>query len=413
MAKAHRPLLTRPVLIVLTLLLVGGALAVAFWPRPLLVDLGTVTRGPMVVTIDEDARTRVRESYLVSTPIAGRLLRVEVEPGDPVVEGESIVARMRPTNPAALDIRTREQANAAVAAAEAALRVAEADLQKAEADAELAQLDLVRTERLHASGTVAQAALVGAKSLARTAGATLETARAAIAMREAEVENARAQLIGFDDPRLASAIGATADPAIPLRAPTTGRILRVLQQSETVLPAGAPVMEIGDIEGDLEIVVDLLSTDAVQVRAGQRVIIANWGGEGTLSGTVQRVDPFGFTKVSALGVEEQRVNAVIAFDDGSNGHAALGHGFRVEARIVVWEETDTLRVPASALFREGDGWAAFVAEDGVARQRAVTPGRSDGLVTQVTAGLADGDRVVLYPPAGLEDGQRIAPRVLE
>jgi HlyD family secretion protein len=406
--RASRPLLT-----VLAALLLGAALVAAFWPRPLLVDLGEVGTGPLIVTIDEDARTRVRDAYVVSTPIAGRLLRVEVEPGTPVVAGETVVARMLPTNPAALDVRTREQAKAAVAAAEAALQVAEADLEKARIDADLAETDLTRTRRLFETGTVAQAALDRAVSAERAANATLDTAHAAIAMREAEVQNARAQLIGFEDQGLASAIGLGADPAIPVTAPASGRVLRVVQQSETTLPAGAAILEIGDTEGDLEVVVDLLSTDAVQVRPGARVIITNWGGPQDLSGHVDRIDPFGFTKVSALGVEEQRVTAVIAFDGPREARAGLGHGFRVEARIVVYESGSATRVPAAALFRESGGWAAFRMVDGRAEKRRVEIGRSDGVWTEVQDGLSSGDTVVLYPPAGLADGQRIAVRSIE
>lgn len=391
-------------------LLVAGALVWAFWPRPVLVDIAAVTTGPMIVTIDEDARTQVHEPYVVSTPVTGRLLRVAVEPGDAVERGVTVVAHMLPTNPEALDIRTREQANAAVAAAQAALRVAEADLNKARADDDLAQSDLERTRRLARSGTVSQAALDRAESEARATQAALDTARAAIAMRKAQVENAQAQLIGFDDQGFATALQLTKERATPLFAPATGRILQVMQRSETTLPVGTPIMEIGDIEHDLEVAVELLSTDAVQVSPGDRVIVDRWGGPEPLAGEVIRIDPWGYTKTSALGVEEQRVGARIRLTDPPEARAGLGHGFRVEVRIVVWEDESATVVPAGALFRRGGGQAVFTVRDGRARLVPVEIANTNGIEAAVAAGLAPGAQVILFPPPGLADGARIAPR---
>jgi HlyD family secretion protein len=407
-AKARKR--SRAILTGIAALLVGAALAAAFWPQPMLVDMDEVTRGAMRLTIDEEGRTRVRDAYVISTPVAGQLQRVEVEPGDVVIRGETIVAHMRPTNPAALDVRTREQALAAVTAAEAALRVARADLNAAIANRDLAETELDRAIQLVDRGVASDAALDRARQSSRVAQANVDTAEAAIAMREAEIVNAQAQLIGFDDRRLAQAIGTTNSDDIPLRAPADGRILQVIQQSETALPAGAPIVEIGNIENDLEIVVDLLSTDAVRVAPGNPVIITDWGGAADLSGEVMRVDPFGVTRFSALGVEEQRVTAVVAFTSPPGDYAGLGHGFRVEARIVVWEADDTLIVPASALFRSGDAWAVFAVEDGTARLRTVSIGPNNGVEAQVTDGLSEGDRVILYPSSGLSDGMAVAQR---
>ncbi len=401
---------SRRALTLVLLTMVAGALAFAFWPRPVLVDLGLVTQGPMVVTIDEEARTRVHDPYVVSTPVTGRLLRISVEPGDAVERGATVVAHMLPINPSALDIRTREQARAAVTAAEATLRVARADLNKAIADNDLAQSDLDRAKRLASSGTLAQAALERAEGKARSTQAALDTAEAAISMRAAEVDNVRTQLIGFDDQGLAAALQITNETATPLFAPATGRILQVMQRSETTLPVGTPIMEIGDIEADLEVVVELLSTDAVQVGKGDRVIVDKWGGPTPLAGEVIRVDPWGYTKYSALGVEEQRVNARIRLIDPPETRKALGHGFRVEVRIVVWEKTDAVIVPASALFRQGDGYATFVVADDVVSLRPVEIERSNGLGASVTSGLAPGEQIVLYPPPGLIEGTRVAQR---
>ena len=408
MAKAKKR--SRAILTGAAALLVVGALTAAFWPKPTMVDIGQVTQGTMRLSINEEGRTRVRDAYIVSTPVAGQLQRVSVRPGDPVVRGKTVVALMRPTNPAALDVRTREQAQAAVTAAQAALRVAQADLNAATANHDLAAAELKRTEQLVERGISSDAALDRARQASRVSQANIDTAEAAIAMRNAEIANAQAQLIGFDDQGLASAIGNSND--IPLYAPADGRILRVIQQSETTLPAGAPVMEIGDITSDLEVVVELLSTDAVQVNVGDDVIINDWGGETDLTGKVMRVDPFGITQFSALGVEEQRVNAVINFTSSPDAYAGLGHGFRVEAQIIVWEDADTLILPASALFRASGSWAVFVANNGTAEQRLVEIGPNNGIEAQLLKGLQKDDQVILYPSSALTDGTSVALRVV-
>ena len=400
---------TRLILWSLLALLLGSALLAAFWPRPVLVDLGTVTRGPLTVTIDEEGRTRVHDVYVVSTPVAGRLLRVQAIAGDAVEQGRP-VAHMRPTNPDALDIRTREQATAAVAAAQAALKVAEAEVNAADADAELAASEYDRSQTLAARGTISTAALDRARSETRAATARLETAKAAVSMREAELANARAQLISFDDLGLAAAVAGNAASDIALVAPVSGRILRVLQQSETILPAGAAVLEIGDIAGDLEVTVELISSDAVQVGLGDRVIIDDWGGATPLAGEVTRIAPLGVTKTSALGVEEQRVGVTVRFVGDAEARAALGHGYRVVVRIVTWENAEALRVPQSALFRNAEGWAAFRVEGGRAVQVPVTLGPGNDTAAEGRSGLSDGDTVVLYPAADMMDGARIAPR---
>ncbi len=411
MARARKR--SRLVLTLAAGLLVAAALAAAFWPRPLMVDLGEVTRGPMQVTIDEEGRTRVAEAYVVSTPVAGRLLRVEVDPGDAVERGETVVARMLPSNPAALDVRTREQATAAVQAAEAALRVARADLNAAMAQRDYAETELGRAEQLAARGIASEAALDRARQGFRVAQSATETAQAEISMRQAGLANARAQLIGFDDRGLAAAIGDARGDEIPLRAPADGRILRVMQQSETTLPAGAPIMEIGDVGGALEVVVELISSDAVRVSVGDPVVIEDWGGPVALAGEVRRVDPFGVTKFSALGVEEQRVPVTVALTSPPEDRPTLGHGYRVEARIVVWRADDAVRVPSSALFRDGDGRAAFTESDGVARAVPVRVGHDDGTVAEVLDGLDPGDRVVLYPSPAVADGARVSERAVE
>lgn len=406
---------SRSILTFGALALVAAALTAAFWPRPALVDMAAVRQGAMRVTIDEEGRTQVHEPYVVSSPVAGELQRVTVLPGDRVARNKTVVARMHPANPSALDVRTREQAQAGVTAAEAAVQVAHADLNAAMANLDFANSELERVRQLVERQISSHVALERAQQEARVAQAAVNTARAAIAMRVAELNNARAQLISFDDKGLAQALeeDRPPEPGIPILAPIDGTILKVIQKSETTLPAGEAILEIGDVENDLEIEAELLSSDAVQVSVGDPVIITNWGGPGELQGVVQRIDPYGYTKYSALGVEEQRVKATIRFAGDSADRGGLGHGYRVEVRIVVWQTEDAVLVPSSALFRHQQDWAVFRVEDGRAVLHRVGIGRDNGIEANVTEGLAPGDRVVLFPPANLVDGQRVAQRQIE
>ncbi|MBI1237371.1 MAG: HlyD family efflux transporter periplasmic adaptor subunit [Alphaproteobacteria bacterium] len=398
---------SRTILVLMAAILLVAVLAFAFWPRPVPVDIGEVAREPMLDTVTEEGRTRVHDAYVVSTPVSGRLRRVEVEPGDPVERGEDIVAYMAPSNPAVLDVRTRDQARANVSAAEAALRLAQAERNRAVADLELAESELERQRYLRENDVASEAALDRAVREARSASAALDSADAAASVRQAELANARAMLDGIsgdreDTPQL------IAD--IPIHAPASGRVLRLIQQSETTLPAGSPILEIGNVEHDLEILVELLSTDAVRVLPGQRVLIADWGGETDLDGVVERVDPWGFTKFSALGVEEQRVNSVIRFANPGERPQGLGHGYRVVVRIVIWENENALVVPSSALFRDGDDWAVFAVRSGRARRVRVEIDRNNGLQAHIVSGLEEGDRVVLYPSSAIFDGAAVTAR---
>lgn len=387
---------------------IGGLLTFAFWPRPLLVDIGEVMRSHLVVTIDEEGKTRVHDIYLVATPVAGRLLRVNVEPGDPVSGGISVVAEMLPDNPSVLDARSLSETHAEVKAAEATLQAARAERNKAIADKELADIHLLRMRTLWKTQVVSREELDLALREARVAEAAFEATRATIAVRQAQVDSTQARLISFNGREKKNP--EAKEQRIALHAPVTGRVLRLLQESETPLPAGTPVVEIGNIDSDLEVVVELLSADAVQVSPGDRVMFRGWGGKESLEGIVQRIEPWGFTKVSALGVEEQRVNTIIAFTDSPDALKKLGHGFRVEAKIVVWEKQDALVVPSSALFRDGPDWAVYQEKDGTAHLRHVQIGMNNGIRAQVAGGLELHDRVILYPSAGLIDGAKVAGR---
>lgn len=404
-AKRSRAPLTTVALIVL-----GAGLVFAFWPRPLAVDMGEVIRGPMEMTINEEGRTRAHDTYVVSTPVAGRLLRVDVEPGDAVTGGVSVVAHMLPAPPTVLDARTRQEALAAVSAAEAALRQSQGELNKAIADKEFAEKELSRVRRLRIGNSASEAELDRVIREAALASASLATAEATISIRQAELAGARARLIGFNDAGPGHASNDGPKGTISVEAPITGRVLRIIQQSETTLPAGAPILEIGNITNDLEVIVELLSTDAVKVSPRDPVRIVDWGGAEVLHGVVERVEPWGFTKYSALGVEEQRVNTIIRFTDTRPRDEGLGHGFRVEARIVVWSDPNALIVPSSALFREGPDWAVLVVEEGEARPRRVEIGHNNGLQAELRGGLKEGDRVVLYPSAEVRPGTKVARR---
>lgn len=385
----------------------------AFWPRPVLVDIETARVGPMQVTIDEIGRTQVHDTYIVSTPTTGRLLRPNVEPGDQVTAGETIVARMLPMNPAALDVRTKEQARAGVQAAEAALRAAIAELELAHSEHDVALSELARAKSLFGSGTISQAALETAERAARAAGAGEEAASAKLSMQRANVENARALLIGFDDRGLADALAGNGADVIDLFAPADGWVLRVMQQSESTVPAGAPVLEIGDVKNDLEVTVELLSTDAVGIDIGQKVIITNWGGDHDLTGHISHVDPFGYTKYSALGVEEQRVSATVRFDTPAENRIGLGHGFRVDVRVVTWNAEGALVISSGALFRHDGGWAVYVVDDGRVSLRAVHVAANNGLQAAIDSGLAAGEAVILYPTPSVSPGIQVSQRIGE
>lgn len=388
--------------------LVALALYFAFRPRPVAVDVAMVSRGPLKVAVRDDGETRVMEIYDVSAPIPGRVLRLQGEVGDPVVAGDTILAHILPSSPAFLDQRTRSQLEAAVEAASAARTLAAADLGRLEAETDYAQTELRRAERLATDRTISAAALDRARKESRTAEAALQSAIAALDVREHELATARAALI---EPE---ARGTTAHPdehGVPVRAPVSGTILRVFRESEGVVPAGTPLAQIGD-PTQIEIVVDLLSSDAVLVSQGDPVTIERWGGDHPLGGVVRRVEPYGRTKLSALGIEEQRVNVLIDLQDPIERWRRLGHGYEVEAAITIWEEADVLRVPNAALFRMGATWGAFAVRGGRARLVEVQIGRRNEDDAQLLGGLNEGDLVVLYPSDRVTDGAAIRPRAL-
>lgn len=389
---------------VLVIAVIAG-LAFAFRPQPVPVDFAPAVRGALTVTVDEEAETRVRDVFVLSAPVTGRLRRIESDAGDRVFAGETVVAQIEPVDPSFLDVRSETQARAAVQAAESALALARAELDEAMAESSFAAAELRRAEQLIRSKTISQRALDDALRLSKTRAAAVTTARAAVAMRQFELAEANARLVS---PTQTQELHGQCE-CITITAPVSGQILRLLHESEVVVQAGEPLLEIGD-PGSLEIVADLLSSDAVRVEPGQAVIIEEWGGAYPLAGEVRRIEPFGFTKVSALGIEEQRVNVIIDISDPPDRWQRLGHGYRVETRIVLWRGEDVLKVPLTSLFRERGNWSLFVEEDGHARRRRVELGQSNGLEAEIIGGIQAGDRVVLHPSDRVVDGVRLGPR---
>ena len=381
------------------------ALIFAFWPRPVLVDTAEVVSGPMQVFVTDDGETRIHDIFRISAPLAGRVLRIDSHVGDEVVAGETVVATLQQTDPAFLDVRSQSEREAAVRAAEAAVSLAEAEVERARAEMDFAHADLERARGLELGETISPRALQRAEVDVQTKKAALEEAQSMLSVRRYELETARAALIlpGGEEG------SGDAPCCIQLNSPTNGKVLQILHKSEGVVAAGTPLLEVGD-PSDLEIVVDLLSSDAVNVVEGARVAIDEWGGGHTLNGRVRRVEPYAFTKTSALGIEEQRVNVIIDFSDPPETRRNLAHGFRIVANIVVWEGDSEVQVPIGALFRVGDQWAVFAVEDGRARLRIIDIGQRNTNHAQVADGLAPGDSVVLYPSDQISDGTRVKKR---
>ena len=398
----------RPTRILVWLVVVAGVVAggVALRPRPVQVDMETVARGSLRVTLDEEGETRVRDRFLVSAPVAGRVLRIEHEPGDEVVANRSALATFLPSAPTFLDARSRAEAEARVKAAEAALERTRVEQARAAAEQEFAQSELERYVELDEADLIAKDQLESAELRAETSIEARRSSVFAVRTSEFELEVARASLLqatgnpGGRD---------TGDAAITLRSPIDGVVLQRLRESEAIVPAGEPLLEVAD-PTRLEIVSDMLSTDAVRITPDDAVLIEQWGGGYALAGRVRRVEPYGFTKVSALGVEEQRVNVIIDFEDVREAWEALGDGYRVEVRVVIWESDDVLKVPTSSLFRTGDAWAVFAVDQGLASLRAVTVGQRNSLEAEILDGLQAEDRVIAYPSDQIVDGVAVAER---
>jgi HlyD family secretion protein len=392
------------------------ALAYAFLPQPTPADVVEVVRAPMRVTLDERGVTRVHDVYTVAAPLAGRLVRTPLHVGDAVEAGVTVVARIEPGDPALLDPRSRRQAEAQVRSATAELRYAQAGIERARADRDFAAGELRRLRALRERGGASEHDVDNAERAARTAAASLDAAHAALVVRQHELARAQAALIvpgggGAD----ASGCGC-----VEIRAPISGEVLAIHQRSETVVPPGLPLVDVGD-RASIEIVADYLTTEAVTIREGQRAIVDGWGGA-AFDAVVSRVEGAAFTKVSALGIEEQRVNVVLDPASPPEQWRGLGHGYEVQVHVVAWEAPDVVVVPLTALFRRGEQRQVFAVDGaaaadgaaagstGTARLRDVTIGQRAGLDVRVVAGVVAGERVVDNPGDRIRDGVRITRR---
>jgi HlyD family secretion protein len=381
----------------------AAALAWALYPKPTPVDVATVARGTFVKTIDEDGKTRVRERYLVSAPLAGHLLRVELDPGDAVQPG-SLLAALVPAHPALLDARTEGELTARMAAADARRLGAASAVARSTVALELARSELARAQELGSQGFVSRQAVERAEREVELRANDLAVARFDSQAAVHELALARAALTRAREG------GSAADrQRWEIRSPVSGRVLRVVQQSEAVVPVGAPLLEIGDPQA-LEAVVDVLTTDAESIRVGAPVEFDPGPSGEPLAGVVRTVEPSAFTKLSALGIEEQRVNVVIDLAATAQTLQRLGDGYRVDAHVLVARRENALQVPVAALFHHGDGWAVFALVGGRARLADVRIGPRNATQAIVDEGLAEGARVIVYPPDAVHDGARVIPR---
>lgn len=404
---------TKRIIAIVILGLIAAGLAWFAWPRPLAVDLATVKRGPIEVTADDDGKTHVRHVYTVSAPIAGKVLRIShptgeqgpsLHVGDQVTANETVVALMQPTPPSFIDIRSRDQIQAEVIAADAAIQQQEAEVRRLEAALAFARTEFQRAQTLSRTQTISAQAYDKAKFDVDSNEAALASARAQADMRRSVRTSLAARLLDPAD------LPASTNMACCVRvlAPASGKVLKIIQDSEAVVLPGAPLVDLGN-PLDLEVVADLLSSDAVQIKIGALVRIDGWGGS-VVRGRVVRVDPAGFLKVSALGIEEQRVRVTIDFAEPQENWAQLGHDYRVIVHVAIWSSDDALTVPVSALFRKGEDWAVFAVKDGRAETVPVKIGHRNNRTAEVLAGLEAGTQIILHPSDRIADGVRVARR---
>lgn len=394
--------LRRLILLVLGLAVIG-AIFYALRPQPIPADFATVERGTLRISIDEDGVTRIRERYVISAPLSGRLLRVGLDPGDDVARGRLLLI-IEPSDPSLLDARARAEAIARSSAAKAAVLESEAKLARVNATLEDAQAELEDQQQMFDRGASTRQELDDAELLVRVRTQERASANFAVEVASFQLDLAEAALAYSSDSEDGQDLGQ-----LEINAPCDGRVLRLFQESEGYVTAGTPLLEFGDTR-DIEIVVDVLSTDAVQVSPGDRVVLNHWGGEEELNGQVRVVEPAAFTKVSSLGVEEQRVNVIIDLIDPALERHRLGDGFRVEAQIVIWEEPDVLMAPSSAAFKTNEGWSVYRVINGQAMLTPVDVGRRNGQHIQILEGLDMGEELITYPSDAIEHEAAVISR---
>ena len=385
----------------LGLLALAALIAWGLWPKPVIVETGAVARAPLTVHVSEEGKTRIRNRYAVAAPASGKMRRVPLKPGDPVVAGKTTLTTIEPVVAPLLDPRARTQAEAVVAMHEASRKRAMESLDAARAALKLAVADRDRMRAVKRDGTISDSDRDRMEAEAAIKAAEVRAAEFSLQVIDYELAQARAVL--------ARPEVNTAGNLIDVTSPVSGLVLNVWQESETVVSAGTPILEIGD-PADIEIEAEILSRDAVTIRPGDAVEIVQWGGEEPLKGRVRRIEPAAYTKISALGVEEQRVYVLSDLVDPPPAARALGDRYRVEVRVAVWHSDDVPVIPAGALFREGNAWKTYLYQNGRAVLTTVEAGHTDGRNTEVLSGLKTGDKVLLHPPDTVKDGTRVKER---
>lgn len=384
------------------------ALTFTFWPKPVITDIGKLTKGDLRITITEEGKTRVHDVYVMSAPVTGYLRRIEAEVGDPVSHSQTVVASIEPIDPAFLDPRTEAQAKADVDAASSSTEFARANVEQAQAELEFAEAELSRMRELRSNNSVSQRELDNAQRDYKTRRAALSTSQASLQMSLFELERAKAVLMS----PAASQLSRGSCECVNILSPIDGRILKVLNKSEGVVAAGTPLVQIGDPK-NLEIVVELLSFDAVKTKPGQSVLITNWGGNEPLVGKVILVEPIGFKKISALGIEEQRVNVIVDIQSDFSEWERLGHAYQLDVDILLSESTDVLIVPITALFRDQQKWAIYAVVDGEVEKRHLELGNMNHFFAEVISGLEENQAFVLHPNDQITNGVRVTQRIYD
>ncbi len=382
-------------------------LVFAFIPERIKVDFVTVTKGDLLITMEGEGKTRIHDIYVVSTPIDGRITRIESEPGDRVTAGITIIANMHPANPQFLDKRSEIQAKADVDGAQAALALAASKVKQTKAQLDFDLSDYRRTEELFNKHSISQAGLERAELRLKTLRAELETAKSNQQVMISRLEAAKARLLQPDVADLAAS--GEEHCQICIHSPVDGRVLRILHKSESIVPVGTPLVEIGNPE-ELEVNIEMLSTNAVKVKVGDEALIKRWGGGGDINAIVRLIEPSGFTKISALGVEEQRVNVILNFTDPIEKWKTLGDAFRVEAAIIISRADNVLKIPLSALFRQNEIWSVFKVIDGTVILQEVEVGQRNDRFAEITEGLVEGEQIITHPGNAIEDGVRVEKR---
>lgn len=393
----------RRIAVIAIMACVIAALVYGFMPKPVPVEVVKAVRGPLRVTIDEEGKTRVRERFVISAPVSGYMRRLALDVGDPVTKGQTVV-ELEPVRSRVLDPRSRAEAKAAVSAAQAALNAAEENARAAAADAEYARKRLERNKGLFEQGYIARDLLEQSESEAKRMEANRLSAEAAVRTAGSELERVRASL-RYSAAEEDDDYGQT----VLVRTPVSGRVLKIHHESESVVNSGEPLIDIGD-PGQLEVKIEVLSADAVNIRPGTPVLFERWGGDAPLTGTVRIVEPEAFTKISSLGVEEQRVLVIADITSLPESWKSLGDAYRVEASFIIWEGQDVLQVPARALFRKEAGWAVFVMKDKRADLRAVETGHQNGLTAEIISGVSEGEQVIIHPDESIRDKGRVRLR---